>query len=456
MSKWNSRKKYQIEESQEETRPKIKVTKMFQRQMYLTILTIIGVTLVVLGNSYAVFTSLNESKGYNTLQVGTLQIAYNDSEDGLGNNIKLNNAFPVSDEEGLAQTPYHFTITNTGSLAADYSVRILDDEAMIEADGCSDKLLDKANIKFTVNGSTPSLLNTLEGTTPPYTIDTGTLQPGERKDFEIKMWIKSDAGNDILGKHYHGKVVIEGIKGELIIPNSNILAVYNYDATNCLTGEETACVELTERPTTYTPGTIVKYKVNDSEIKYFHVISENKEEGTLTMQQRENTIYSIPWYDVADDNSKGPLTALTALENATSGWTNVKDQTYEMGTKTFKTNAFTGCGFTECTVNTYTLGSRTGKARMITVQEANGLGCTEANGSCPNWMNNYLYTSTSYGGTVDQTGGEYGNNYGYWTMSAVSSETTIAMYVPYHGDVYYLYPTTNTYFGARAVVVIDK
>lgn len=386
MSKWNSRKKYQIEESKEEKQPKIKMTKMFQRQMYLTVLTVIGVTLVVLGNSYAVFTSLNESKGYNTIQVGTLQIAYSDSEDGLGNNLRLNNAYPISDAEGLAETPYRFTITNTGSLAADYSVRILDDEAMIEADGCADKLLNKNNIKMTVNGSDPFLLSTLEGTTPTYTIDTGTLQPGERKEFEIKMWIKSDAGNDILGTHYHGKVVIEGVRGEL--PNSNILAIYQYDATNCITGEESTCVELTTPPTTYTLGTIIKYKVNSTEEKYFHVISDN--EKTLTLQQIESTV-SGAWYSEEEDNTKGPMTILPLLESATASWTNVKDQTYTMGTTPFNNNSFTGCYETEtnelvCTTNTYTLPERTAKARMITMQELTSLGCSKVEGSCPAWL----------------------------------------------------------------------
>lgn len=126
-----------------------------------------------------------------------------------------------------------------------------------------------------------------------------------------------------------------------------------------------------------------------------------------------------------------------------------------LGTKTFKTNAFTGCGFTECTVNTYTMPERISKARMITVQEANGLGCTSDNLSCPAWMNNYLYNSTSNGGTVNITGGEYGNNWGYWTMSAYSSTARFAMSVIYCGIVNYS-GTAHTYYGARAVVVIDK
>ncbi len=69
-------------------------------------------------------------------------------------------------------------------------------------------------------------------------------------------------------------------------------------------------------PTTYEAGTIVQYKVNDYIIKYFHVVSDNGD--TLTLQQRENIVYDTMWYEDASDNTKEPLTILSALENATS------------------------------------------------------------------------------------------------------------------------------------------
>ena len=187
------------------------------------------------------------------------------------------------------------------------------------------------------------------------------------------------------------------------------------------------------------------------------------------MQQRENTVYNTAWYAGSNVNTSGPTTILPALETATSGWSNVNNQTYTMGTTNFNgTNAYTGCpapssgSAVTCTTNTYTLGQRTGKARMITAQEATSMGCLYAtNQSCPNWMNNYLYQSTSYGGTVDDNtqrndaSGTARNNYGYWTMSAFLSNTTNAWLVNYHG---YVAPTgtSNTLYGARAVVVVNK
>ena len=243
--------------------------------------------------------------------------------------------------------------------------------------------------------------------------------------------------------------------------NTNIVAAYTYNSSSCITGEESTCVPTScyenKASGSCPAGTIIKYKVNDSEEKYFHVLHDDGE--TMTLQQRENTVYNTAWYSSSYHNSTGPTTILPALESATAGWTNVNDQTYTMGTTNFNnTNAYTGCDNNlNCTTNTYTLGQRTAKARMITMQEAFSLGCTTTQKSCPKFMNNYLYDSTSYGGTVvdDTTANSASHNYGYWTMSANSSSTNYAWCVRFSGIVYF-YNTADTSYGARAVVVVSK
>ncbi len=182
--------------------------------------------------------------------------------------------------------------------------------------------------------------------------------------------------------------------------------------------------------------------MNDTTEIYFHVVSDNG--NTLTLQQRENIVYKTAWYyDAASDNTKGPLTILPALENVISGWTNVLDQTYTLGVTVFKDNAFTGCDVDatskkyNCTTNSYTLEERTAKARMLTLQEANGLGCIHLAKSCPVWMYNYLTASINHGGTVDQSGGEYGKNWGYWTMNTWSYDLNSAWYMYHTGSMNY-------------------
>ncbi len=80
----------------------------------------------------------------------------------------------------------------------------------------------------------------------------------------------------------------------------NIVAAYKYStatATKCTTGNESTCV-VTYCYTKNTsgscePGTIIKYKVNDTEIVTFHVLYDDL--YGLIMQSQKNIIYSVAW-----------------------------------------------------------------------------------------------------------------------------------------------------------------
>lgn len=243
------------------------------------------------------------------------------------------------------------------------------------------------------------------------------------------------------------------------INNNYISNIYNYDdkneATKCITGEEATCqvsdcITNTDKDSCNT-GTIVKYKVNDTEEKFFYVLHDDG--NKLTLQQRENTVYNTSWYADGDDNTKGPLTILPKLEDVTKEWSNVDYQTYTMGTTNFNsTNAFTGCSETGCTINTYTLAERTAKSRMITTQEAIAIGCSNTAKTCPIWMSNFLNNSTAYGGTNDDKKDE--RNLGYWMMSA-DSDSTKSYIVAYGGNIGG-FEVTSVDFGARAVVEVSK
>ena len=258
---------------------------------------------------------------------------------------------------------------------------------------------------------------------------------------------------------------------------------YSEQEPKCINGEEKTCVKTDcyKKGKTCKQGTVIKYYVKENEYHYFYVLHDD---GTkITMQQRENTVRNIPWHVGENDNSKGPDTVLPALEQATSTWVNVNMLEYEPGVTTLYENAYTGCSTTEdykikCETNTYTssvLGTRKARARMITALEAVNTGClvkkdgatdktiippsiNEYNqGSCPDWMYNYLYQSKNWGGSYNNdTVNENGvYDYHYWTMSANSGNTTHAWFISRAGhlDIYDAYVTSD---GARAVVEITK
>ena len=180
----------------------IALTKMGKRQLMLTLLSIFGVTLLSIGSTFAMFTVSSKSAEYNVVKSGTLNIDFSTSSSTIG----LNGALPTSDSDGLAQEGNTFTITNTGSLTAEYTVSLQDDKDMITQDNCSDKQLDKGFIKYNIDGTNIKLLSDSIDST----IISGSLKAGESKTFTLKLWIKEDATNEALGKHYHGKIVVDG------------------------------------------------------------------------------------------------------------------------------------------------------------------------------------------------------------------------------------------------------
>ena len=193
-------------------------SKSRKHQIVMLVISVVVVFLIMLGTSYAVFSSVNSSSDYNGITVGNLHIKYGD-ESGA---IALSDSYPLTDEEGLQSTAYTFSIQNVGSLASTYTVKLLDDTAVINGEEKTDeeminKLLDKNDLKVSVNGEAPVILENLS--IDNYAIFNGTLQPGETKKISVRVWIKSDASNNIFiknedgslsGKYFFGKITVEG------------------------------------------------------------------------------------------------------------------------------------------------------------------------------------------------------------------------------------------------------
>ncbi len=213
MAIFKNRKKYTVVQ-EENDNSTIKLTKMAKRELTITVVSIFAVLVVSMGSAFAVFTSFASSKDYNEVVVGTLKIKYtaeNNEAGGYGDKINLSDAFPEDDATGKARNPYKFTITNEGTLPAEYTVSIKDDQEMIDEEQCEDLQLDKSKVKISIDGQEAKLLSELKDATGEnYIIDSGNLGTGESKTYEIRMWISNDAGNEVLGKHFHGKIVIDG------------------------------------------------------------------------------------------------------------------------------------------------------------------------------------------------------------------------------------------------------
>ena len=220
--------------------------------------------------------------------------------------------------------------------------------------------------------------------------------------------------------------------------SGKFVAAYTYSEigeNKCITGEESTCKRTTcyktKTANSCPSGTIIKYRVNNTDIVGFNVLFD--EGNTITMQSQVNTIYDTSW-DSGDDNTKGPLISLSTLESTTKGWNNVNNQTYTLGVTSLSgKGAYTECDRNlNCIENAYTLPGRTAKARLVTVQELKVLGCKTGASSCPKYLSN-----------------DY-----YWTSSASSTYPDDAWSVCSNGSI--CTTIIGDPVGIRSVVVVSK
>jgi len=208
---------------------------------------------------------------------------------------------------------------------------------------------------------------------------------------------------------------------------------------NTLANLATTSTEVPDKPacltdgTQCTAGTPVAIKVNETETYNFYVISETDNKVTLIMDR--NLGDNVKWYADDDDNSHGPITAVAALKERTSGWTNIPEKEY--------TYSDDGGG------NIYTAFTETMRARMLTYTEATTtLGCT-TNGSCPSWL--YINLKST-GSDVDDGGN---TRYGYWASATYVSTIDHARIVHSNGSVHYT-NTDSSIAGLRPVIELSK
>lgn len=430
-------------------------TELKRKIKKLSFLVLLLVLLIT--SSYAFFIYTIKGKNQYIIKSGSLKVKLDDT---VSDGILLQNAVPTSDTDGLTTRAYTFTLENEGTKGVKYKIYL--DDIALEEDKV--RLPDKyVKYSLTKNGSTTTELLNTTGENPNRILDDDTIEGKTKNYYTLRIWMDKTADMSVMGNIFYAKIraVAEQKKYNPTYENKNIKEAYTYDPTNCVTGEEKSCSVIfsINQDTKIEPGTIIRYAVNDHDIKYFHVLHDDG--AALTMQQRENTIYSTPW-NSNSDSRYGPVTVLEKLEEATADWNNVMNQNYNMGTTKFGSadNGFSGCKeYNNCNYNHYTLERNNVKARMITIQETAALNCTTSNKSCPNWMNNYLYYSTSSGGTKNDNFAEDGKtrNYGYWTMSSLADgATSRAWVVRNYGLVVSSNVTTYTNSGARAVVVISK
>ena len=177
-------------------------------------LLVIALALVLLlGGTYAWLTlTLNGTKKVR-IEAGTLSLVLDE-----GNAINVEDSVPMSDIDGLATTPYTFSLQNNGNVTSEYTI-YLDDTSIDSADVRFDDSALKYSLKKNEGTTITALLSTLKDSSDKRVLESGTIEPGVTNTYSLNLWIKDDATNDdvqetkednsVVGKVFAGKLRIE-------------------------------------------------------------------------------------------------------------------------------------------------------------------------------------------------------------------------------------------------------
>ncbi len=248
------------------------LTNIKEKRIILSIISVLLLIGLVIGVSYAILEYQTNKSVDNllTTTVGELSITFSSNS----NTIALENAQPVSDQQGLLQAPYTFTVSSSSSYDVYFVVKL--NEFYYNSSTHDDTGLQFPDntLKINVDNGTSSSTNYL---TNSYTVVDDTIpgQGTQNKTYSIRIWIDENAGSEVSGKHYHGRI-------ELINSHSDQLSsLVQYNLKNNLftpaEDTEQTFIVGTASDDNYEPNNYLWYSG-----KMWRILALNKTDGAVT------------------------------------------------------------------------------------------------------------------------------------------------------------------------------
>lgn len=190
---------------------------------------VLALALVLLiGGTYAWLTLTLTGTKTTKIEAGTLSLNLTDE----ANAINLENAVPITDDDGLALEPYTFVLENNGTITSEYSLYL--DSTEIDS---SYTAMPQNRIKYSITKTvktkvgdtrdsdtdtikstattTTAILNPFEDdnvteSNPNRLLDEGTLDANDYIEYSLRLWISQDATTaEMNNTAFSGKLRIE-------------------------------------------------------------------------------------------------------------------------------------------------------------------------------------------------------------------------------------------------------
>ncbi len=148
--------------------------------------------------------------------------------------IVLSDAFPISDEDGLKQSPFTFTLTNNCDSYVKVTIALVSEYRTSTNTAYLKDNYVKTNLstKGTNDGSSVILstlsLGEVDTNTEGYVLKTTGLKNKEAKSFDLRLWLDSETTNEQgLNKTWKGKIVVSVVAAEYVPTLSEAILAKN-------------------------------------------------------------------------------------------------------------------------------------------------------------------------------------------------------------------------------------
>jgi len=211
-------------------------------KIILIVISILLLFCVTIGISYAYWQITHKQKNANIINSGCFEVTFEET----GSDITLTNAFPISNQKGLALTPYKFKIKNTCTIDSEYYVTL-------NSFGETSTLLNENSIKYafdfsTKTSPTPKILGDspensetsnidINNLIKSYYLKGGYLRALEEIEFSLYLWVDQDAPMSEMNKKFASKIYITNVATDEAPLIANLrMATSGWSSTDYLNG----------------------------------------------------------------------------------------------------------------------------------------------------------------------------------------------------------------------------
>ena len=168
--------------------------------------SLVLIVLLGIGVSYSMWNITTSQDTENTIYTKCFDVSITSQK----NSIALENAYPITDEQGKKLTAFSFTITNTCDIFASYTVNLESLKGTTLNSNFLKVMLNNEELKLLSSYETTDIVNT--GSIESHIMAKGSLGSGDSEDYTLRLWIDydttlEDLDNEI--KTFKSKIVVK-------------------------------------------------------------------------------------------------------------------------------------------------------------------------------------------------------------------------------------------------------